>query len=465
MKRAAVSLVVGLILFGSASTARAIPSFARKYGTSCQTCHIVYPKLTPFGEAFRRNGFKFPGRDEDFIKAETIPMGNEAYRKMWPKESVWPSYIMAAVPLALGFNGQMVIHPDTNSGAAKADNNTVVSLRDLVAEGHMWAGGSFSEHISYFAEITFSTDHTIDVEHAELHFNDLFGPKHIFNLYVGRGFPTLTSFAPHSSYLADTILPGLGVTALYGATSDSFTTLGQANLVEINGMAGGRFIYSVGWADGANLDVRNSQDAYGHLGFKIGGMRLDGEGDTKGNPTKPWAENAITVDAFGIYSSSRFQPAAAASAIPGPTVVPNPLTDTTGVAGTHLRGTLGSFELDAGFYYEWHEHATADGTGVDALAQWDELSYVVLPWLVPAVRIEYASLRPRGGSRINDVKIIPGITALIRPNLKLTLVGQIEYADGAPDAGWGNWGGSAAPLPGKNVTEFESLQLGLAYAF
>jgi hypothetical protein len=358
----------------------------------------------------------------------------------------------------------MVIHPDTNSSAAKADNNSVITLHDLVAEGHLWAGGSFSEHIAYFAEVTFSTDGTIDLEHAELHFNDLFGPKHIFNLYVGRGFPTLTSFAPHSSYLADTIMPGLGVTALYGATSASFTTLGQDNLVEVNGMAGGRFIYSVGVAAGANLDVRNAEDVYAHLGFKLGGMRLDGEGDTKGNPEKPWAENALTVDAFGIRSSSRFQPAAAAAAIPAPTATPAALTDTTYVAGTNVRGQLGSFQLNAGFYYEWHDHATADGTGVYALVQYDELSYIVLPWLVPAVRIEYASLRPRGGSRINDVKIIPGIAALVRPNLKLTLVGQIEYADGAPDGGWGNWGGFAAPAMGS-ITEFESLQLGLAYAF
>jgi hypothetical protein len=463
MRRAVVAL---LLVAGLSSTAHAIPAFARKYGTSCQTCHTVYPKLTPFGEAFRRNGFKFPGRDEDFIKGETVPMGNEAYRQMWPKTAVWPSNIMAAAPLALGLNGQMVIHPDTNSGAAKADNGSVLSLHDLVAEGHLWAGGSFTEHISYFAEVTFSTDGTVDLEHAALHFNDLFGPKHIFNLYVGRGFPTLTSFGPHSSYVADTIMPGLSVTALYGGTSNSFTTMGQDNLVEINGMAKGRFIYSVGVAAGANMDVRNAEDVYAHLGFKLGGMRLDGEGDTKGDPAKPWAENALTLDVFGIRSSSRFQPAASTLAIPGPTPAPpNALTDTAYVAGTNLRWQMGSFELNTGLYYEWHDHATADGTGVYALANYEELSYVALPWLVPAVRIEYASLRPRGGSRINDVKIIPGIAALVRPNLKLTLVGQIEHADGAPDAGWGAWGGSAAPAVGKNVTEFESIQLGLAYAF
>jgi hypothetical protein len=47
--------------------AAAIPAFARKYGVSCQLCHAPAPKLTPFGELFAGNGFRFaaaePPRD------------------------------------------------------------------------------------------------------------------------------------------------------------------------------------------------------------------------------------------------------------------------------------------------------------------------------------------------------------------------------------------------------------------
>jgi hypothetical protein len=444
-----------------AGNAHAIPAFARKYGTSCQTCHTIYPKLNPFGEAFRRNGFKFPGKDEDFIKQEMIPLGQEAYRQLFPK-AVWPGVLPASVPLAFGGNGQIMFHPDTDSGAAKADNGTAFTLHDLVAEAHIWAGGSFSEHIAYFGEVTFGLDGSVDLEHLELHFNDLFGPKHMFNLYVGRGFVNLTSFAPHSSYLADTIMPGLSVTGLFGATSESFNTMGQYNLIELNGTLKGRFIYSIGINSGANLDVRTTENVYAHLGFKIGGMRLDGEGDTQGNPEKPWAENALTLDVWGYRSASHFQPAAGALTPPGTT--PSPLDDLTYVAGTHLRGTLGSFELDTGFFYEWHDHATGDNLAVRALAQYDEISYVVFPWLVPAFRLEYASIAPAGGPRINDLKIIPGISALVRPNLKLTLLAQIEWADGVPPGGWGPAGGFAAPSMGS-VTEIETLQLNAAYAF
>jgi hypothetical protein len=51
--RAAASLLA----IAMALPANAIPAFARMYGTGCVTCHVVVPKLTPFGEAFRRNGY------------------------------------------------------------------------------------------------------------------------------------------------------------------------------------------------------------------------------------------------------------------------------------------------------------------------------------------------------------------------------------------------------------------------
>ena len=101
------ALVTMLALAGPA---RAIPAFARKYATSCLTCHTVFPKLSPFGEAFRRNGFRFPGVDSDKIKAELVPLGQEAARKSFPN-TVWPASIPAAVPLSIGANGQaFVIH-------------------------------------------------------------------------------------------------------------------------------------------------------------------------------------------------------------------------------------------------------------------------------------------------------------------------------------------------------------------
>jgi hypothetical protein len=446
------SLLVIAVVLGAAPKAEAIPAFARRYGTSCQTCHSMFPKLTPFGEAFRRNGFKFPGKDEDYVKQDQVPLGQEAYRQVFPG-AVWPGTLPSSPPLALGFNGFVAVHPDKSSGGAADDKGAVFTLAHLVEEAHLWAGGVFSEHISYFGEITFA-DTTAEIEHAELHFNDLGVSPHLVNLYVGRGVPNLTSFAPHSSYISDSILPTFGVTALYGAASDSFSTIGQYNLAEVNGMLNGRFIYSLGVNSGANSEPRNSGNATVHVGYKLGGMRLDGEGDTQGDAQRPWAETALTIDLFGYRSASRFQNGA---------MPPVDLDDRTYVLGGHVRGTVGSLELDSGLSHEWHNHATMDGVAVKALTQYDELSYIVFPWLVPAVRMELVSLLPDGGARITDLRLIAGAACLVRPNLKLTLTGVLEHADGAPDGGWGAAGGSAAPTSGS-VTEFEALQLGLVYA-
>jgi hypothetical protein len=453
------SLLIVAVLLGATSTAEAIPAFARRYGTSCQTCHIAFPKLSPFGEAFRRNGYAFPSKDEDFVKQDQIPLGQEAYRQVFPN-AVWPGTLAASAPLALGFNGFVTIHPSKSSGSAQADNGAVITLQNLVEEGHLWAGGAFSEHIAYFGEVTFA-DGGAEIEHAEVHFNNLGLSPHLVNLFVGRGVPNLTSFAPHSSYIADNILPGIAVTALYGANTDSFSTMGQYNLIELNGMARGRFIYSLGVNSGSNLDTRTTQNATAHLGFKIGGMRLDGEGDTTGNPQKPWAETAFTLDAFGYRSASHFTNGNLAD----PTM-PADMDDLTYVLGGHARFTAGSFEIDSGLFNEWHSHVLIAGTGVQALSQYDELSYVVYPWLIPAVRFEYVGLLPDGGTRASDYRFLVGAACLIRPNLKVTLSVYIEHPNTAPDGGWAaDDGGRFARPTNGSVTEFEAIQVGFSYAY
>ena len=141
------------------------------------------------------------------------------------------------------------------------------------------------------------------------------------------------------------------------------------------------------------------------------------------------------------------------------------LNDKIWTFGAGLRAQWDSLEIDAGVYQERHDHTLADGTDVHALSQYEEISYVIFPWLVPAIRIEVSQVQPAGGSSIHDVRITPGIAFLVRPNLKLALIGLIEQANGAPAAGWGQAGGFAAPTPGTSTTEIESIIGNLAFAF
>jgi len=184
--------------------------------------------------------------------------------------------IIQANLATVGFTGQAVVHPDKSSGGAAADGGTGFTIQDLTEEGHIWAGGSFDDSMTFFAELTFAPD-GVEVEHATVQFADLFGPAHLVNVVVGKGMATLSSFGPHSTYLVDTALPLLPMTALYGATSESFALVNNTNAIEANGTIIGRIDYSVGLAAGANVDVHDSQDVYAHVGYKLGGMSLDAE--------------------------------------------------------------------------------------------------------------------------------------------------------------------------------------------
>ncbi len=448
-------LSIAAILLVSARSALGVPAFARKYGTSCLTCHTIYPKLNPFGEAFRRNGYRFPGVDSDFVKQETVPLGQDAYKKEFPN-SVWPGTLPGSVPLALGFNGQAVVHPNRNSGGAAADNGARVNLNDLIAEGHIWAGGSFDDQITFFGELTFASG-TAEIEHVGVYFNDLVGAPHDLNLAVGKITPTLSTFAPHSSYLVDMATPPLLVTALYGATSDSWNVDDAYSGVEINGTINGRLDYAVGGNAGANVEVRSPGDFYAHVGYKLGGLRLDGEkGSSVPDASKPWAEKSLTLQTFYYRSGSRFS--ASDNTV---------LDDTASTFGGGVRAQWNSLEFDTGAYQERHDRAQPGGGVVTALVQYNELSYVVYPWLVPAVRVEYIKLSPSGGSAVTDLRAFAGVAALVRPNIKLSLVAQVEKANGAPPGGWGAASGLAAPsTPTASVgPEVEAITLGLAFAF
>jgi hypothetical protein len=440
------------------SPAQAIPAFARKYETSCETCHTIYPRLNPFGEAFRRNGYRFPGVDSDLTKVNNIPMGQPAYKDVFPN-AVWPSWIAGNLPIAFGVNGQITLHPDTNSSAGKADNGTLFSMADLVGEAHFWGGGSFDDTISFFTELTLSSD-GVEIEHAKVIFNDLIGPKHAFNVQVGKSFQTLTSFGMHSSYASDARMLAAPVPSLMGASSDTWNVMGEYSGIEATGVIGGSFDYSLGLNAGSNVLVKPTENFYVHLGFKLGGLALDGEDSQAADPGKPWEEDALTVDVFAAHSNTFFN----VTADDGTTSVQSSVGLTLGAA---LRAQLGSLELDAGGYSEKQNHGALDGSEVNAFVQFDELSYIVYPWLVPALRFEYVTLS-NAGTTVNNWKIIPAVAALIRPNLKLLLVGQIESAKGLPGGGsWDPIGGAAAPADATSTVnpEIESVMLQMAWAF
>src|SRR6266542_4496047 len=107
-----------IVLFSTAllapRNAYTIPAFARKYQSSCQTCHVAIPALTPFGEAFRQNGYRFPaGTDAEMTKIPPVSLGAEGYKKLWP-HSVWPGEVPGMPPVAVLYTSSIDYDHTTN---------------------------------------------------------------------------------------------------------------------------------------------------------------------------------------------------------------------------------------------------------------------------------------------------------------------------------------------------------------
>jgi len=506
-----ISVLVGvlvafaLVLFGEIKQAHALPSFSRKYQTSCLTCHTIYPMLNSFGEAFRRNGYRFPSvkgsLDSDSIRGSEIALGQEEYVKLFP-DSVFPDKIMEAVPLSIMLNGAITANfPDSD---AKAAAGNVISPNGVVGEAHIFAGGAFNDNLTYFAQLTLSTEEGVDIETGYLLWNDIVGPRHMVNLWLGRLMaPQLTSFALHSSYLSDSMLPAISIAGLYNPTGSFAVGQPHADGFELNGIIAHRFGYSVGWlasSQAAGLGTIDAEDVYAHIGIKSGGVALDGEGKYGPNPydsKRPWAEKSITLDLFAYHGMNLLDNGTGtppdASNPGGLAFQPNPVgqKDSVGVLGGAIRAQYESAILTAGLQFEHHDSpyqgtpATFDygslsltpGTpnttsSGDAWVQYNELDYVIFPWLVPGVRTELTTMALDStlgnGNRATLFRLIPGVATLIRPNIRLILTGDFEWAQGMPMAGGWDAAGGAIVAPGPNQAskiEAETITATMNMAF
>jgi len=418
--------------------AGAIPVYSRKYATSCTTCHTIVPKLTSFGEAFRRNGFRFPAViDSDYIKHEIFPMGQEAAKKDFPN-GMWPSY-MTAVPLfGFGLNGRVTFHPDTSSAAAIADNKTQVSLDRLATSAALYATGNIDDQITVTGVVSIS-DTAASIDETLVVWSDVLGPRHASNLSIGYAVPTLSPFARTSTY-AGTQTFSVPMTTLFKGSGAAFRVTSRYNIAEVNGILGGRFEYGGGVANGGHVDgPRPAENFYGHLAYKFGGMRLDGEGGAVvSDTTKPWTEKSFTIHGFAYRANTRFTPPSP------PNATTKPVADRSTTFGGGMRAMWGSLEANVNGLYEEHAHVTQvlDGAGLPGVATQTavsaELSYMIYQWLVVAVHGEHVIVKPRDLPEASDTRLLPVIGMQIRPNLKLALTGMLESCSGQVTGG-GEW--------------------------
>jgi hypothetical protein len=262
----------------------------------------------------------------------------------------------------------------------------------------------------------------------------------------------------------DPFIPAIAVPQIFAGDGTLTPGANELNGVEIAGVfASGRLDYSVGINSGTNElagAIRPSEDVYAHIGGKIGGMRLDGEGMGQAS-AKPWEETALTIDAFAYEAQSYYN-----------NEIPTPWSSGSFTYGGAVRGQIDSAELDLGVMNQHWKKADSTETLSNTLTVWGEASYVIYPWLIPAFRIEYTQVAdtaagsPLNGEKADVIRYLPGVNFLIRPNVKVLVLADIEAGTSVPPGGWAGASGAViSPPPGMSSSEIETISFILDYAF
>ena len=161
------SSIILLVLFAlamaviTADRGEAIPAFARKYGLSCNACHIAVPKLKDYGNDFAGNGFQLPDKEEPVRALKDV--GDDHL------------LLQRELPLAIRFDAFAQYRSEND---VKSDLKTPYGIKLL-------SGGNIAPDIGYYFYFYMNERGEVaGLEDAYVHFNNIFGSK--LDILVGQ---------------------------------------------------------------------------------------------------------------------------------------------------------------------------------------------------------------------------------------------------------------------------------------
>lgn len=422
-----------------------IPAFARKYRTSCSTCHTAAPKLNVLGEAFRLNGYRFPENDRLLRKDEPIPLGADPWKDLWPR-GIWPAALPDAIPLAVRIQTDVEVTNDPSSEA------TVNFL--FPNELYLLGGASLDETFSGFFSAEWSREEGVQAVQAKVAIQNLLPPlpDRSLNLWVGLQNLYLFTFADRQidraarqNFRWQTYRPS-DLTLRNAATGDSLRSENGFRLrdtqaaIEFNGLGAGRLYYAAGVSQGAGKltgDNNARKDLFYKVRYKLGGLRLDGRYDEGGGPVTGGGgqllDRSLILEHFGYFGSEP---------------VEGGEEDRHRSLGINARVLYGPLDLGVG--YVWGR--SDNPWGVEApgsLPFWSvfgKAQYLIYPWLIGQLKFDLfdadvpESVRQAGygvGS-LDESRLLPGGVALIRHNIRAVLEAEIftKYGTAPPGEAW-----------------------------
>jgi hypothetical protein len=429
----------------------AIPAFSRKYQTSCTTCHNNYPELNDFGEAFKKNGFKFPKDDEVFVKEPPVLLGSKAQKEAFPG-AVYPGEIPGFLPIAFRYEGNFTLNRKQPAGFIA--QNGFAPRTDLFAPNTftILAVGSFGQNFSFWID----DDISVGAANADggmgdgwLKYNDLghkFGlPKNALNVRFGQFELDLPFTQAKTIYLSPFDIYGQGNVAGSLGTANNATIFGAPQRgIEFGGTPNnGNFDWSVAITNGSNTGTatRSSKDVYVRLSQKFN-LERDPESRNAiqaAGPTGPRDHTSIRLGFLYYYGKN--QQNQDGVLFPGLATIEEPFYR----VGGDIRFKYRHLELfGLGMFGHDDNHlVTAGAPPTIAVAPAVKFSggflganYWFYPWLIGTFHYDAVNSHadfvnsPLPLNYHTRNRFSPGFQVLVRANIKV--VGEYQHTAGQP---------------------------------
>lgn len=447
-----VALVVLWAVLASAPKSSAIPAFSRKYQTSCTTCHNDYPELNDFGEAFKKNGFKFPKDDETFVKEPPVLLGAKAQKEAFPG-AVYPGEIPGSVPVAFRYSGNFNYNSKQPIEAGFLPRTDLFVPNTFTIIG----AGSFGPTLSFWVDNDISAggaDAAAGLGDGYLKVNDLghgIGlPKDTLNLRMGQFELDLPitqartiNLTPYDVYSQASIATVNGTACATAATTPCTTNnplqfgIPQRG-IEIGGYPNdGNFIWSLAVVDGSNntAALRNYKDVYVRVSQRFNLERDPASRNAvqAAGPTGPRDHTSIRFGAFYYYGRNALN--MDGSLFPGFGTVHEPFYR----AGGDFRFKYRQFELYGVGMYGHDQNllpnAVTGGFGrtspVTFTGGFAQAQYWIYPWAIALMRYDFVDSPTdfsNGVSRYDTRnRFSPGFQFLVRANIKVAFEYQHRW--------------------------------------
>jgi hypothetical protein len=302
-RKVTYAFVIAAFALFLSDDARAIPAFARMYGTSCSTCHIDFPKLNDFGKAFKDAGFKFPQDDASMLKIPPVMLGAPANAELWPK-AIWPGTIPGQPPIGLRYTNYLQFTSNRNSFNVLTPSGTVpifVPTADFeTGLFSLFTAGNFGSDIVFWVDNDFSVggaNSAAGLGEAYLKFVNISRlmklPEHSLNLRVGQ---------------IELDIPFTASKSIWVSPYDIYT---QANLGNLNPAFNQQFVNNATTLDMSGQGIEFSGGLHtGGYNYSIAFINQNTSGVSQdSNPGSPYIPQATGSNngGLGVASDANFK--------------------------------------------------------------------------------------------------------------------------------------------------------------